>query len=976
MADKKFSEFDEVPTPVLADIEIVGLDAGVNARFPGTAFGGVTVHNDLTGRSTADAHPVSAITGLQTELDDLATSAVPAGGTGGQVLAKVDGTDYNTEWASVGGGTVDTVFGRTGTVVADIADYDALYIPLLLDKPAGQPPVVLLIGDSNGVGYSNTPGSAQASNPDIEVWDNLVSGTYDPATMTWKTVNPSGTIQTGPGGSNSPFMGMIKAGIGNAGYAAANRVNARTGRPVLYFSVAAAGTNSRYWLNGSSDFRGWTALTTYFPIAMAAKSVELNGQTYADIVLVSCNTNDTLATGVPGLAVISPTEYMDNINTTIADLTALGIIDAAKTQIIFQEASQTCSGYNGGVTWAGSQYLSNSTNENSHHNSSVGLTTVDTIHFDRVSTIQWGENAADIGMGVLSPKTFVANELYVEQQAPAFRGNATTTTGVITSSVVDGAGVSGHTLNTPNYANATADILSLQRNSVDKLQIDKDGVVKWPGLTASLRVDADSGYDFTYTKLSSAGIVTLGGPNGALFWSRMTGSVSFPAFNFVALSTLSASASLANFGDQAIPNAVGISRTGLVTAVGGFATSASSALGPITGTTIGGTVFSGTTLNLTGAAAADSFTTVGGLATMTSAGAVTALGTITGGVLASLAAITGTTLTTTGAISSGSASITTTGTVATNHLTTTGNITGNDTGAVTAYMRVALTRPAATLSTGSEENQVKISGTRTYNGASFSAEASLLLNNTIISQAAAGFTMGIGFQCSPTLKHVIGSGATIGGYTCINSTPTYLADTNAVTMVLATDVSISPILTIANGGTFGVTLLTHVSTAATLQTGVTVTTRNNMRVVDATLGGGTVTGQSAFSSSLSNATNNTHVLMGTHTVPTGNFAIYQSDAYPSKWGGGQYYKYVGKTASYTGTAADNIIRWTSGTSTFTFPAISAATSGQEYVLRNDSGNNLTLATTGGDTVTPSSVIATATFRRYANNGSTAWFQVG
>ncbi len=35
----------------------------------GAGGGGVTVHNDLTGRSTADAHPITAITGLQAALD-------------------------------------------------------------------------------------------------------------------------------------------------------------------------------------------------------------------------------------------------------------------------------------------------------------------------------------------------------------------------------------------------------------------------------------------------------------------------------------------------------------------------------------------------------------------------------------------------------------------------------------------------------------------------------------------------------------------------------------------------------------------------------------------------------------------------------------------------------------------------------------------------------------------------------------------
>ena len=36
-------------------------------------LGGTDIHNNLFGRSTADAHPIGAITDLQTELDDLET---------------------------------------------------------------------------------------------------------------------------------------------------------------------------------------------------------------------------------------------------------------------------------------------------------------------------------------------------------------------------------------------------------------------------------------------------------------------------------------------------------------------------------------------------------------------------------------------------------------------------------------------------------------------------------------------------------------------------------------------------------------------------------------------------------------------------------------------------------------------------------------------------------------------------------------
>jgi hypothetical protein len=53
---------------------------------------------------------------------------VPAGGTTGQVLSKIDGTDYNTEWVDQTGGG-----GSSGYELADVPDYttdtDYVYVP-------------------------------------------------------------------------------------------------------------------------------------------------------------------------------------------------------------------------------------------------------------------------------------------------------------------------------------------------------------------------------------------------------------------------------------------------------------------------------------------------------------------------------------------------------------------------------------------------------------------------------------------------------------------------------------------------------------------------------------------------------------------------------------------------------------------------------------------------------------------------------
>ena len=102
-----------------------------------------TNHNTLPGRSTADAHPQSAITDLVTDLaakvpkslvdakgDLIAGTAADtvarvAVGTNGQVLTADSAEAAGVRWAAAGG-AVDSVNGETGTVVLTAADVDAV----------------------------------------------------------------------------------------------------------------------------------------------------------------------------------------------------------------------------------------------------------------------------------------------------------------------------------------------------------------------------------------------------------------------------------------------------------------------------------------------------------------------------------------------------------------------------------------------------------------------------------------------------------------------------------------------------------------------------------------------------------------------------------------------------------------------------------------------------------------------------------
>jgi len=80
--------------------------------------------------------------------------------------------------------------------------------------------------------------------------------------------------------------------------------------------------------------------------------------------------------------------------------------------------------------------------------------------------------------------------------------------------------------------------------------------------------------------------------------------------------------------------------------------------------------------------------------------------------------------------------------------------------------------------------------------------------------------------------------------------------------------------------------------------------------------------------------------------------------------------YVAKTANYTATISDYTIHFTSGTSTFTLPTAVGIT-GRIYVVRNDSGNTLTLATTSSQTIDGAApgTQATGTVKQYQSTGA-------
>jgi hypothetical protein len=99
------------------DVRVVVLEAG-----GGGGGGGVTVHNLLTGRSTADAHPTSAITGLDAALAGKATAA--QGAKADTAVQPADLTTYATD-AELTAGLATKAATSHSHATSDVTGLDA-----------------------------------------------------------------------------------------------------------------------------------------------------------------------------------------------------------------------------------------------------------------------------------------------------------------------------------------------------------------------------------------------------------------------------------------------------------------------------------------------------------------------------------------------------------------------------------------------------------------------------------------------------------------------------------------------------------------------------------------------------------------------------------------------------------------------------------------------------------------------------------
>lgn len=198
----------------------------VTAIIPGTLSGSVGVPGP---QGPAGATGPQGPQGPQGEPGP-AGVGVPAGGTAGQVLAKVDGVDYNTEWINVDPST------SWGEITGTLSDQTDLQSALNLKAPLASPvftgdarAVTAALGD-NDTSIATTAfvqqellsGTANAKNLEVYVRNQtgstLAAGTIvyvNGATGNRPTVTPA---QANNDANSAQTIGFVKTSIANNGF--------------------------------------------------------------------------------------------------------------------------------------------------------------------------------------------------------------------------------------------------------------------------------------------------------------------------------------------------------------------------------------------------------------------------------------------------------------------------------------------------------------------------------------------------------------------------------------------------------------------------------------------------------------------------------------------------------------------------------------------------------------------------------------
>ena len=570
MATKKFSEFDSVPTPVLADIELVGLDdAGQNARFPGSAFDGAAWGN-ITGTLADQTDLNSALNGKEDSLGNP--------GTNGYVLSST--TDGVRSWVP------QSDSAAWGAITGDITDQTDLMElrPLFPGTQEGEPVLCVGTGQSNWLGIYAVDISDMPSNSQIYDWEwtrqsgaasnfsfavanpvrtvlNASGGAYDGSGVVVGMHGTSGAVL--PGGSPAPGQPS-----GHIGWACLNTLTQRYRNDFFMVNVAKSGEPISGWDDGAEME---AALEDHVTAAIA----EINTLGYP--VAITAPRRVFWLQGETNKAIpTSPENYATAWKTFKALAETKWAVEGFTQWTIFDIGD----GYYAVGEWPAFPRIIEETANDVQLVSARGIAeTFDvTYHFTGPGLNAYGMRGADVVDTPGAGRTFPTPEA----------SNIQWQWGGAVSAVEDGASAVAFAFDTAEaYVTSGAIIPGFYNNGALVGSIDKDGNAYFAGGIISreatlgspitLRIDGTSARDLDY--YSEGGLLAntvtslvMGSTNGAWISSRMSAGAGFPAIRLVASNTLTGSSSVLAAGDVANIDLLTLSRTGLLHTEGGYST--------------------------------------------------------------------------------------------------------------------------------------------------------------------------------------------------------------------------------------------------------------------------------------------------------------------------------------------------------------------------------------------------------------------
>jgi hypothetical protein len=192
---------------------------------------------------------------------------VPVGGTTGQVLAKIDATNYNTQWVNQSG-SVTSVNGDTGVVVldtGDIAESGNLYFTNARAISATL------------TGYTSGAGTVAATDTILQAIQKL-NGNIAAATPTIREVTLTDAATVTPN-ANTTDIGILTSLSQNT--VIANPTGTPTGTQVLRLRIKSSAVRTLTW---DTAYRGSTDISL---------PAETSGSNLTDYMTFWYNTTDS-----------------------------------------------------------------------------------------------------------------------------------------------------------------------------------------------------------------------------------------------------------------------------------------------------------------------------------------------------------------------------------------------------------------------------------------------------------------------------------------------------------------------------------------------------------------------------------------------------------------------------------------------------------------------------------------------------------